>query len=1018
MNQGNNRPIDNSGDIKIHGETHSAVQSSLMDTIKNNGNKGAIKASVYEKDDSIVITLEINGYNIIGKEINIRIVAPSSLNCTYMKSVHEDNTKCDCDSNIEKVISNLDTQQKEDHLKYPKTLNNNTTITRKNIFEKYKNRSLNNTNANTPKEKTFIHRKGGIDIYGGGKKIEKTETIAITGDKYWYEDEWYHIYDNKNWYLNETSSCRRVSQHLKEKFIQTMTNANESILDRMWMNLPIFLEHPNKREMDLMYGKRDINEIKREHLAELQFFRGAWGKSFRTLMGVNRNEKAMSEEEINRLFPSENIDNDKMPLLNDTTNTEQKLITVGEVQNVIRALPNGKACGLSGGHYEVFKNIASLKKGLKSITRTCNYILKYPNKVHPQIYTSRCIGISKKDGGTRPLCVQESITKILHKVIARKLENVIKDGLVETQKCLSIQEGQIEAWSRVLDSYNSDDDRSFIVVFDFTNAFGTVSRKQIIKRLREKGIPQVYINYINVMLERQQIVYKGENNDLKWKRILRGVPQGEPLSMALFAMGIDSMLDKFNERDYITVTAYADDVVFVVKGEDKLDATITEFEKEAMKRGLKINMKKTSVGYSEIQEQTRALLEARGIKVKNINEDVIEYVGLPITLNTALREQFVEQKTRTFIDDTKILWRKSIPLQMKYHLQEICINSQLTYLYRAVQIEAGGRWMKTAQQELDEIWEKNFDIVPRCWRRVPISMYGMGLFNIKDRRELSRQTYLLKKQGKEADEREVMKERFYIEKINKWINRHKGLQIVKPPFYACTILATPPTEHKLKLDDLAFRLMLAGRYCSRRMDIAFGMCPHHNKQWSLQHMLGCTASVAQIVRAQHDQIVQHICTILMRNHAVTRVKRERKSVEQEERFRAGQKNKRADIVYTKDGAEHSIDVSVTTAWSVNKNSNPILNALKRKKREYSWEKNVHIVLLDTNGGITDEAWSFLSGIGATIHDLRIIQMIIHRATARRYQVITMENKNREYNEERQEHFSEKLNEPEIRCLEC
>ena len=151
---------------------------------------------------------------------------------------------------------------------------------------------------------------------------------------------------------------------------------------------------------------------------------------------------------------------------------------------------------------------------------------------------------------------------------------------------------------------------------------------------------------------------------------------------------------------------------------------------------------------------------------------------------------------------------------------------------------------------------------------------------------------------------------------------------------------------------------------------------------------------------------------------MTRVKRERKSAEQEERYKAGLCNKRADITFTKDGVEHSIDVSVTTGWSENKRTNPILDALKRKKREYRGEKNVHIVLMDTNGGITEEAWSFLFGLGASKYDLRVLQTIIFRATARRYQVIAMDNKNREFNRDKQLHINGQLDKIDVRCLEC
>ena len=1002
---------------EAHVKTYNNMKLLSYNIDEKSKNLGSTRTEVCEKDGTISITIELDGLNLSEKEIIIRIIAPKTNKDTLMLLENQNKIKFTSNDMIIQKNQDENRHPNESTLNHPTFLQMNPIPKGKNIFEKCKSSYNKSNDINMAKNTTLIHRKGHLDIYNTGEKKEEINTLSITSDKHWYDHEWFHIYDEKNWYLNETNSCRKVSQHLREKIIQTMTNANANVMDRMWLNIPYFLEHPNKRELELMYNKVDTDNVENVHLAETQFYRGAWGKAYKTLTGLNKREKTMSEEEIAKLFPAEELNNKKVLLSNEIQDPERKLITIKEVKEAIKSLPNGKACGLSGGHYEIFKSIAALKKGLKSITRTCDFIIKHPEQVHQQLYTSRCIGIPKKDGGTRPLCVQESITKILHKVIAKKIERLVKEELGDIQKCLSSQEGQIEAWNRVLENVENDQ-KSFIVVFDFANAFGTISRRYIIKRLQQKKVPAEYVNYVYTMLQRQQIVYKNDNGELKWKRILSGVPQGEPLAMVLFAIGIDNMLQKFNNRNYITVTAYADDVVFVIKGEDKIESTITEFEQEAIKRGLRINMMKTSVGYTEMKDQTRKLLEERGIKVSNIQEQVIEYVGLPITLNSKLKEGFVKRKTKAFIDNTKALWLKRIPLQMKYHLQEVCLNSQLTYLYRAVPSDADHKWMKRLQNELDEVWEHNLRVVPKYWRRIPSNMYGIGLFNIKDRRYIARQMHLLKKQGKESEEKEVVKERYYIEKITKWKKRHKYLEVIKPPFYTGINLTSPPTMHSLKLDDIAFKVMLAGRYCSKKMDILHGTCPYHNKPWSLQHVLGCTASAAQAVRAQHDQIVQYISGILLRCHAITRVKREKKSIEQEERHRAGISNKRADILFTRDGIEHSVDVSITTGWSVNKNSNPILNALKRKRREYANEKNVHIILFDTNGGITDEALAFLTGIGASRHDLRMIQTIIYRASARRYQIIVNDNKNREYKMDRRLHLKKNHKIYDVKNLEC
>ena len=240
--------------------------------------------------------------------------------------------------------------------------------------------------------------------------------------------------------------------------------------------------------------------------------------------------------------------------------------------------------------------------------------------------------------------------------------------------------------------------------------------------------------------------------------------------------------------------------------------------------------------------------------------------------------------------------------------------------------------------------------------------------------------------------------------MEKWKNKEglKGFDFTHIPTYANVSLSAPPKGKEMKLDDLAFKVMLATRYASHALDLIHGndknadMCPVHEKRWSLQHILSCPVSCVQAVRSQHDQIVQHICGTMLRSHKVSKVVRERKSIEQEERQKKGLESKRADITYWIDGTQHSMDISVTTSWSERKGGRSVSDAQKRKENDYNGEKNSHIILFDTAGGVTDDAWKTLLSVGASKYDLRRIQTIIFRSTAKRYQIVLEENKNREY----------------------
>ena len=340
----------------------------------------------------------------------------------------------------------------------------------------------------------------------------------------------------------------------------------------------------------------------------------------------------------------------------------------------------------------------------------------------------------------------------------------------------------------------------------------------------------------------------------------------------------------------------------------------------------------------------------------------------------------------------------------------MCVNSKMVYLYKAVPISKDKnkvKWMRQMQKELDEIWKKHFGDEIRAWWRIPIKLYGIGLFNISDRRSIARQTFERKRYGNEdgANKEEVWRA-YYMKKMEKWKKKKRIPQIDASnlPAYVNTSLISPPFEHSMKLDNLSFRMLIDTRYCSGGLDIykpnAVGKkkckCSIHNEPWTFQHVISCPLSCMQAARSQHDQLTQYICGILLRSHKVENVCRERKTLEQEQRMREGVEAKRADITYWLNGKQHSLDISVTTSWSKAKWRNPISDAQRRKEKEYGKEENVHIILFDTSGCITANAWKLLEEVGATTYDIRRMQTIIHRTNAKKYQVISAICKNEVY----------------------
>lgn len=852
-----------------------------------------------------------------------------------------------------------------------------------------------------------VWRSGSLDLRTG-RKTETRVEVPVSSQAPWYDQEWYHIYDDRSWYASEGPTPRVVPQRLKEKFVATLGRCGAEVMQRAWLNLPRFLQHPTQRELRLVYGEGRQGMVSSLHLAVDQFYRGSWGKAFKTLMGINEGEVLIPKEEVLRLFPrcADGAPPEGEEAREWVLPSEALPITATEVGAVASILPRGKACGLSGCSYEVIKQIASLKSGRSSLAAMYSHMLLHPEAVHAQLYTSRCVGIPKRGGGVRPLCMQEAVVKPLHRILAGRIERCVAGKMCTAQMCLGAREGQGEAHGLVVDALERLGPEAAVVFFDFTNAFGTVSRASITRRLTELGVPAVLTRYVAVMLSRQRLTFSSPEGHRETLDIQTGVPQGEPLSMLLFAVGIDSLLADFQAIDGVEVAAYADDVALVARCPKDTPFLIQAFMDEAASRGLKVNLAKTKVAFKNpLDTETRAALEAQGVSLVDLRTEVAQYVGLPVGMSPAAIEQHIAARVKEFIQDTRKLWGSGVPLQMKYHLQETCLNSRLVFIFRNTPFPKleHSLWMGEMQRELDELWETHLGVVPKPFRRLPVRFYGVGLFHIKDRRTVARRARE-KLSGEQKDDPSAV---FFSRKVEAWVRKQRmvPLDIRAVPSHANLVLSSPPAENSARLEDTAFRLMLATRYCSSGMDLqrVGGLrykCPLHNKGWSLQHILACPLSTPLAVRKQHDSLVGYVCGILLRSHRVQQVHRERKSVEQERRCRAGLEAKRADITFLLDGAQHSLDVSVTTSWSETPGSYATIHAYKRKTREYRGEGNLHVLLFDTSGGLNQAGWNLLRGLGAHTEDLRRMQTKVLRGNAERYQAVVMMTKNRLYREDR------------------
>ena len=805
-------------------------------------------------------------------------------------------------------------------------------------------------------------------------------------------NNWNGITAERLEYRRPQYDIRNITVKEKERLIKMLRKGTQRTREIIWLNLTKYI---GERER-WTWGISDDSKTWKKDNAQIaigQFYKGAIGKSYATLMGRERQQNIVREEQIIKYFPR-NEDEKKIDLL-PARPSGTKLITTGEIKTLLQsgAIPNGKAAGITGLSYEVIKKVMKRSEAVEIMAEMYNEWLYCPQKIHPQFQKALLVGIPKSDGGIRPLCIQECLIKILNKILMDKIMKLVRDEMRNIQKCLERKEGQIVARDQILCTLENG--AECVVQFDFRNAFGTISRKQIIKRLIYYKVETTVINYIITMLNAQKVVFE-DNNDRKEIEIQTGVLQGEPLSMVLFAVGIDALLKKYEEIDGVTVKAYADDIMMVIDKAEQVQNTIKAFEEDAKSIGLELNMSKSQIGV--ISEETGKKIDKKGIeemKIVELDKECMTFVGLPVTTNRGKEIEHVRRKIEKYVEDTKALWEKHVPIQMRYHIQRACIDPMLDYILKAThtEVDSGKEWIKKCQGELDKTWSEITEISKTHYRRLPVRFYGLGLFNIKDRKTIMRRQLEARDKNTGTD---VALE-YYKNKVRQWIIKKKipELNIEAIESRTNASIAMAPNERTFRLSDDAFKIMIALRYNTEALDQrlegikAIGRCVcryHTNTPLTLQHVISCPYIGAEHAIEQHERIAQVITGILMKNKNVTDVIRETYTERQRRAKKDGEAAKRADIVFKENGKEYGVDVSVTSSNN-NVRGNNVIRAKYNKEREYNWERNVQIVLINTAGSFTQNSWEFMRKIGATLRDARIIQKILYECTSKRVQKV-------------------------------
>ena len=208
--------------------------------------------------------------------------------------------------------------------------------------------------------------------------------------------------------------------------------------------------------------------------------------------------------------------------------------------------------------------------------------------------------------------------KLVNHVEGRNLINTAQNGfrLVEERNT----DDHIISLAELYNYHKSHKSPLFVAFIDFSKAFDGVPRQALLATLQKSGINKRLYEAIRSLYRKTSARCKVNGVISRSFEIHKGVAQGCPLSPTLFAIYINSLLEKVNQTNLgvdlkdgkipISALAYADDIVLLAESEENLQSLINIAHNWCNKWGMKANVEKC------------------GIQAIGVNKEIIEKIQI------------------------------------------------------------------------------------------------------------------------------------------------------------------------------------------------------------------------------------------------------------------------------------------------------------------------------------------------------------------------------------------------------
>lgn len=480
---------------------------------------------------------------------------------------------------------------------------------------------------------------------------------------------------------------------------------------------------------------------------------GHLSKAMRTLasngLAPATEETAVKLQETYYPAPGEAVATDfveQLKLATDMLNAEQPQhpgtlyrFTSDEINAAIDHIAEGTAAdaiGLRPGHMRILCEL----RYTHLINLICSFYLrgKLPAELQSILGGGMVIPLVKRpeDQSIRPIVITYILPKIVENIMTARHQAKISDTLIEpVQLGVGVAHAvTILAWAARAAFLKNPSNA--LVQFDFSNAYGTISRALILKELIKRknlDLIRVFVLRYGATVRLNMTLKDGVHRHLD---VNTGILQGDALAPLFFCIGVHTILQRLHSREAINTEimgAFLDDLT-CGGPPDKMTWLVNNFQRilNEEKSGLTLNMEKTLyLSPSDIFDRDNP----PHCRIVPPNEGIF-VLGVPVG-----SPEWVRDATNREVASWAplLVSIERLPAQHALLLLRLCIVQKYNFIQRHVPPSLIGQ---SAQHLHDTIWETLRTILDiptdntglnigraRRIAELPLRVGGLGLQN-------------------------------------------------------------------------------------------------------------------------------------------------------------------------------------------------------------------------------------------------------------------------------------------------